>query len=725
MNNQKNVLFSLPGNIAKRVGYASSSDCLSQLSDIYPIDYFFACSVISMRYKNYSQNVFFEQTDALQQAFHLLIALSYAQRQGHGCLDIEAIAGQGLWRELDTSEATAKQGFDFFNIEKLQPILQIFLDIDQSRGDLVFETPYLYTARYWQYEKEIADYFSAHQSQNTLPSESSFSAIKVCAEKLWPLLFTKPSTKHADKYAIENGEENGEENCEENIDWQQVSVANSLLAQTSIISGGAGTGKTYTVARLLLSWLFINKIDKKECSLALTESSISVSNRPKLLLAAPTGKAAQRLNESILGEFRQLINKPGLAELVEQLTPMIEAKTLHRLLGLGMFGIEPRYDEKKQLDCDFLVVDEVSMIDVAMMAKLLRALPAHAKLILIGDANQLPSVESGGLLKDLVNQQDWRAPELLNVYSNARLYFLQKLIPNLPVSIDNSASVSTTIASKQYDNVTFLQRSMRSKGGIKTLANMVLSGQSKALGSFLSNYMIDSDKTKQQKQADISWCPDAYTDRQGLKKPIIERMAFHYNAVFDSSTALEALAHLKHYRLLSPTRKGPVGTEILNMELEHQLKKKFSHIERGSAYKGMPIMVVQNDYKLNLFNGDVGVIWTNEKGQLIACFDSAVSDSQVNQYSLTALPNYELVYAMTIHKTQGSEFSIVDIVLPNAIANCTSNYESQYLSMELLYTGITRAKQSIGLIASLPMLEKSVEQTSARHSGLKRKLSHL
>jgi exodeoxyribonuclease V alpha subunit len=385
------------------------------------------------------------------------------------------------------------------------------------------------------------------------------------------------------------------------------------------------------------------------------------------------------------------------------------------------------------------------MIDVAMMAKLLRALPSHAKLILIGDANQLPSVESGGLLKDLVDQKAWRNPTLSNVYSDERLICLKSLVPNLSVSIERLTTEHIGLASKQYDNVTFLQKSMRSQGKIKALADLVLAGRSQDLSRFLSKYTINleaaSKKNKsaensrliqnmgqsdsKQKPANISWYLDAYTERQGLKKQLIENIARHYHAVFESATAFEALSHLKQYRLLSPTKKGPVGTEILNMELERQLKKSFSHIELGHPYKGMPIMIVQNDYKLNLFNGDIGVIWTNEKGRLVAFFNNVTCDTQVTHYSLTALPNYELVYAMTIHKTQGSEFSIVDIVLPNTLANGASNYEGQYLSRELLYTGITRAKKGIGLIASLSVLVKSVEQASTRHSGLKRKIRTL
>ncbi len=697
------------------------------LADIQAIDYYFANNAILQRYERHSESAFFNDKESLAQLFHVLLALSYFQRHGHTCLSISAIAEKTYWSEVDATQnnealkqkdTSLKTGFVFANSQDLGDIIQRFISIVYSRKDIEWDEPNLYTARYASYENEVAQFFRGQQLNRLVSSDPEFAHLQQCADTLWPTLFPLKPTQ--------------------GMDWQKVSVANGLISQTSIISGGAGTGKTYTVARLLLSWLFT----QKKAGLG----------KAKLMLAAPTGKAAQRLNESILGEFTQLLGlkkQEQLAALIAELTPLVKAKTIHRLLGLGMHGIEPKYNEKKQLDCDFLVVDEVSMIDLAMMAKLLRALPKGAKLVLIGDANQLPSVESGGLLKDLVNQEIWRNAATMNdysrIYSGSHGRLLTELTPNLgsenfiKVNVETNKTGNTAVDQKtyHYNHVTFLQTSMRSQNDITHLAQFILQGQLKPFVSLLSQFKknnngakVDNAAAKQQlsllmDEPDapaITWLENAYTPSGTISAELLESIAQRYHGMFASRSANEAIESLKQYRLLSPTKKGRLGTEFLNTQIEQQLRKRFSHINVGQIYRGMPIMIVQNDYRLNLFNGDVGVIWPNEQGDLVACFPDPESSETHCAYSITSLPVFELVYAMTIHKTQGSEFEHIDILLPNNTSGTPLINNSQYLSRELLYTGVTRAKRSIGIIASLSVLNECIGKTSTRFSGLKRKL---
>jgi exodeoxyribonuclease V alpha subunit len=722
------MLFSLPSVVSKQIGYSTCTDCLLVLADIQAIDYYFANNAILQRYERQSESAFFNEKESLAQLFHVLLALSYFQRQGHSCLSISAIADKTYWSEIDAAQGNealkqkdtpTKTGFAFANSQDLGDVIQRFTAIVPSRKDIEWDEPNLYTARYINYENEIAQFFREQQLKCLVSSDPMFAHLQQCADTLWPTLFPiKPK---------------------QGMDWQKVSVANGLISQTSIISGGAGTGKTYTVARLLLSWLFM----QKKAGLG----------KAKLILAAPTGKAAQRLNESILGEFTQLLGlkkQEHLAALIADLTPLVKAKTIHRLLGLGMHGIEPKYNEKKQLDCDFLVVDEVSMIDLAMMAKLLRALPKGANLVLIGDANQLPSVESGGLLKDLVNQEVWRSAATLNdyssIYSESHVRLLTELRPSLgsenfqKVNVETNKTGNTDVAQKtyQYNHVTFLQTSMRSQNEITQLAQYILQGQVKPFVSLLSQCKkmnngaeVDNDSAKQQlsllmdepSAPAITWLENVYTPSGTINAALLAKIAQRYHGIFASRNANEAIEGLKQYRLLSPTKKGRLGTEFLNTQIEQQLRKRFSHINVGQVYRGMPIMIVQNDYRLHLFNGDVGVIWPNEQGDLVACFPDPESPETHCAFSITSLPVFELVYAMTIHKTQGSEFEHVDILLPNIAAGNANVNNSQHLSRELLYTGVTRAKGSIGIIASLSVLTECIEKTSTRFSGLKRKLS--
>jgi exodeoxyribonuclease V alpha subunit len=730
------MLFSLPSSIAKQTGYSSCSDCLLALHDIQSIDYYFANNAIIKRLEVDAENDFFNDQKSLEQLFHVLLALSYFQRQGHSCLDIAAIAEKTCWSEADVTQygssfnqqgAKLKAGFVFVSAAKLSDVIQRFETISPSRNDIQWDEPNLYSGRYANYENEVADFFKQQQTQFLVDSEPAFRSLKQCADELWPTLFPAKAGQ--------------------GIDWQQVSAANGLISQTSIISGGAGTGKTYTVARLLLSWLYTQKKDS--------------STRVKLMLAAPTGKAAQRLNESILGEFTQLLNsnkENQVMTLITDLMPMIQAKTIHRLLGLGMYGIEPKYNHKKQLDCDFLVIDEVSMIDLAMMAKLLRALPKTAKLVLIGDANQLPSVESGGLLKDLVNQTAWQDAAILGdysgIYSQSHKQLLSELLPGFAMNIrqnkmnadehseleaNSCASTNANNGNSIYCNhVTFLQKSMRSQNEITQLAQNILLGQLAPFAELLSGAKIDSEASNfdnKQTTAQLSlpitepetpvitWHEDAYTQAGTLKNTLLEQIAQRYACIFESRDVDQAIQRLKQYRLLSATKKGRLGTEFMNTQIEQQLRKRFSHIDVGQMYRGMPIMIVQNDYRLHLFNGDIGVIWSNEDGQLRACFPDPDMPETHQSFSFISLPAFELVYAMTIHKTQGSEFEHVDILLPNIVANNAMLHSSQHLSRELLYTGVTRAKQSIGIIASLPVLNDCIGKTSTRFSGLKRKLT--
>jgi len=722
------MLFSLPPAVSKQIGYATCTDCLLVLADIQSIDYYFANNAIMQRYEYEAEHEFFSDQQSLAQLFHMLLALSYFQRQGHSCLTISAIADQNYWSEADAiqnekalgqKETRIKTGFSFASSQQLSEVIQQFTEIVPSRKDINWDAPNLYTARYANYENEVARFFRDQQSKYLASSGDEFAHLQQCADSLWPTLFPiKP---------------------QQGIDWQKVSVANGLISQTSIISGGAGTGKTYTVARLLLSWLFTQKK--------------AGSGKAKLMLAAPTGKAAQRLNESVLGEFTQLlgVNKVDqVSALIDELMPMIKAKTIHRLLGLGMHGIDPKYNDKKQLDCDFLVIDEVSMIDLAMMAKLLRALPKDAKLVLIGDANQLPSVESGGLLKDLVNQETWRSAtassDYSKVYTQSHLSLLRKLAPDL-VSDDlqevnaemkGNSETEPVHRAYQYNHVTFLQTSMRSQNEITQLSQCILQGKQKPFLSLLSPFKSEnngSDGDNQQAIQQLSllmeepiapaitWHENAYTPNGTINVELLASIAQRYQGIFESRNADEAIAQLKQYRLLSPTKKGRLGTEFLNTQIEQQLRKRFSHINVGQIYRGMPIMIVQNDYRLNLFNGDIGVIWPNENGHLEACFSAPESLEPHVAFSITSLPVFEMVYAMTIHKTQGSEFEHIDILLPNIPTGDAALQNNQHLSRELLYTGVTRAKNSLGIIASLSVLKECIEKTSTRLSGLKSKLS--
>ncbi|MEQ3660425.1 MAG: exodeoxyribonuclease V subunit alpha [Glaciecola sp.] len=689
--------------------YRSSEHCMARLQGIEAIDYFFACQLLAPRFSKEqthdTSKVPLEKAQ-VQQIFHILLALSMYQRMGNSCLELNSIAGKVLWQNLGEGvvEVDESKGFTFGSVASLISDINAFLAQNTQRQDLVLQSEgktLLFTARYWHYEEEIATYFK--QNQQEFASGEALRQIRETVSEVWPLLFP-------DSHEVQA----------KNIDWQALAVLNTMLSKTSIISGGAGTGKTYTAARVLLTWLILQP--KQE----LVRADTSNTRHAKILLAAPTGKAAQRLEQSIDNELNQLEQHSPLVGACKQLRDMNQAKTLHRLLGISFQSIDAKFNENKKLDCDLLLVDEVSMVDIAMMAKLIRAMPTHAKLILLGDANQLPSVESGVVLKDLVSNYDASIVRS-NGYSARHIELLRTIAPHMNLEALNRRQNDEQ--AYLHDHVSLLQQTRRSEGVVKGFSDLILDVNTDsprallALTEMYDSHLVNShlDPASASTPASASKTKGlafysgeaAYTNAYELAPQLIMNMAANYKAMFFAGSALQALQSLTSYRCLTPTNTGVFGTQSLNYHIEKALVRQNCAVDINGIYQGLPIMVVQNDYRLGIYNGDVGIIWQDESQRLMAWFASA-NFTQIRRYSISSLPQYERVYAMTIHKTQGSEFEAVDLVLPTVF--------NDNLSRELLYTGVTRAKKRLNVISSKEILIKAIKNKGVRFSGLPDKL---
>ncbi len=441
-------------------------------------------------------------------------------------------------------------------------------------------------------------------------------------------------------------------------DFQKIAAAMALLKPLLVISGGPGTGKTHTVARIL----------------ALVQA---MAEQPlRIGLAAPTGKAAARLRESILRAGTTL--PPELARSLPD-----QAQTLHRLLGFRARGKGFRHNRGNLLHLDLLVLDEASMIDVVLMDALLQALPLTTRLILLGDQHQLASVEAGSLFADLCGPggQGWSGQ------LRHRLRELTRVeLP--PDQGKDSASPA--------DWVITLQTSYRfvDSSGIKTLARAVNSGDPAQLEPLFNAGATDLEFNHSRGRERETW--------------LAKRLVQGYRPITEAGSLEEAFAAMEGFRVLCGVRSGPAGVETVNDMAEKALARRGLIPPDTDWYRGRPLIIRRNQYQMQLFNGDTGLAWPDEQGQLRAWFKDA--DNQLRPFTPARLPEHDTAYGLTIHKAQGSEFDEVLLLLPEE--------PNRVLSRELLYTGITRARTRLILCADREILRIAVKQRIRRWSGL-------
>lgn len=415
-------------------------------------------------------------------------------------------------------------------------------------------------------------------------------------------------------------------------DWQKKAAEVALQKSLCIISGGPGTGKTTTVVKIL--------------GLLLQAAGIDL----RIALAAPTGKAAMRLQESV-AESMDGLDFPK--EIVEKIP--VGASTLHRLLGVRRNSPQFRHNADNRLPWDVIVVDEASMVDLAMMSKVVDALRPEARFILLGDKDQLASVEAGAVLPDCIR--------------------------SLPA------------------NTVELQKSYRFDTGIKTLALAIKGGDGEEAWSVLSDEKFDN----------VSLLRNSYFSYIG------EKYSAYMDRVYrvDTLGMREVFRAFAGFQVLCSTRHGRRGVNGVNAGIEKYLKIKGYDCSSDRWYAGRPILITANDYSLNLFNGDIGICLPDpEDGCMKVWFERG--DGRLKSCLPYRIPSCETVYAMTIHKSQGSEFREVVVILPED--------ESRLLSRQLVYTAVTRAKEIVQVVASKKILVYALQSDYPRYSGLSQML---
>ncbi|WP_411836053.1 exodeoxyribonuclease V subunit alpha [Pseudomonas chlororaphis subsp. aurantiaca] len=557
----------------------------------------------------------------------------------------------------------------------------VALAADQSeqarQRPLVLSGKRLYLRRYWAYERRIDNALRQRLAvQEETPAD--------LAERLGGLFGAAKATGP--------------------VDWQKLACALATRGAFSIITGGPGTGKTTTVVRLL----------------ALLQAPAVEAGKPlRIRLAAPTGKAAARLTESISLQVRSLSVDDSVREKIPS-----DVTTVHRLLGNRPGTRHFRHHAGNRLPLDVLVVDEASMIDLEMMANLLDALPVHARLVLLGDKDQLASVEAGAVLGDLCRDAEagWYSPQTrrwLEAVSGEQL-------------ADSGLQEDNTDTHPLAQQVVMLRHSRRfgEGSGIGQLARWVNQQQAEearrllAARSHADLYGL-SLKGEQDRALERLLLeghgdgPQGYRHYLSLlrgQRPPVE------TALEDprwTAWARDVLQAFDQFQLLCAVRKGPWGVEGLNQRITAALFKARLIESDQQWYEGRPVLMTRNDYGLGLMNGDIGIalkLPEHEGAQdgrrvLRVAFPRNDGQGGVRFVLPSRLNDVETVYAMTVHKSQGSEFAHTALILPEAL--------NPVLTKELIYTGITRAKDWFSLIEPRAgVFEEAVRRKVKRLSGL-------
>jgi len=490
------------------------------------------------------------------------------------------------------------------------------------------------------------------------------------------------------------------------LESQQIqALITSILQPFSVISGGPGTGKTTIV-------------------LSLLRALIRLGVEPtEVALAAPTGRAAKRMGESIAAGLSGLSTT---ASDTDHRMTEIEPTTIHRLLGARLHQDKHRYHANNWLPYRLVVVDEVSMVDLLLMNDLLQAIGPHTRLVFLGDQFQLPSVQSGAVLADLMPPVS-----MLSLNTQSFLDRLNQLWP------DNSQPMAThTPAVDEQlltNKVTILAVSKRCEPHIASLSEWVRRGdvqqfmsQVRPLDISISQppihwpeqggYWMNSSLTGPQLwyECCLSWLNRHWftsaTDEPNMAS-LLQQL--HWLKSMDDSntqTLLKGLFDLlKVQRILTLTHTGYTGTQAINQFVSRWLQQKLQVTGTTDCFHGAVIMIQRNDATLGLYNGDVGVVLETAPNQYQAVFETSEGFLDL---SVHLLPKYQLAYAMTVHKSQGSEFDQVLMPLIDQVDN-------PLMTREIIYTGMTRAKQAVVIYGSEESLQRAIEHKTSRHSGLR------
>ena len=562
--------------------------------------------------------------------------VSHAASEGHVCLDLSSVEGKTLMTDEPGTE-------DFFcpELQEWRKALDSCSVIGRpgAYSPLIMDDrSRLYLYRYWQYEKTLADDIRARVAGDI--AEIDVPRLKEGLSRLFP--------------KTHDGQ----------TDRQRMAAFVSVMKSFCVISGGPGTGKSTVIAKIMA---------------LILEQTNSIQMR--IALAAPTGKAAARLEEAINNGKQMLSVTDPIKEAI-----VAEASTIHRLLGTVPGSPYFRHNAGNPLPVDTVIIDEASMVDLALMSKLVQAVPPNGRLILLGDRDQLASVEAGAVLGDICD--------------TGRIHRRQGGMAD---------------PNRIQDCVVQLNKSYRfgTDSGIGALSRAVNKGDGKQALSLLkgSEYQDVGWKTVPTSPPGRSPAHRSTGAGNALHRALKEIIIQGYKPYLEAGDPMEIFHLFKRFRILCALRKGPHGVSTLNLLAEQVLREENLINPENRWYRGRPVLITRNEYNLGLFNGDIGIILPDPASDYDFRAFFLFPDGTLRKVMPIRLPEHETVYAMTVHKSQGSEFDKALLLLPDR--------HTPVLTRELIYTGITRARQSVEVWATERVFLEGVSRRTERASGLR------
>jgi exodeoxyribonuclease V alpha subunit len=565
--------------------------------------------------------------------------------EGNTCADLREISGKKLSDIFELEEGDTDHTLPSLEEWKEKLLASKTVGRPGEYRPLILDhMERLYLYRYWQYEDRLA------------------GMIKKMAGKTSRFYQEAPLSQEFDRLfpgELPQGE----------IDWQRVSSAAAMTGKITILSGGPGTGKSSTILKTVL---------------LLMKREEEAGRRIRVALTAPTGKAAGRLKEAIgefSGIFKEYTFPRGLSDNVQ---------TIHRLLGPQRGSPYFRYNAERKLPFDLVVVDECSMIDLPLMCKLFEALPESSPVILLGDKDQLASIEAGAVFADICDAgkehlHSSSLSEKIEAFSGTTLPEKMQLNKEPPLA----------------DSLFVLERSYRFTGesGIGMLSRLMKTGDARAAMDLLRGGKYPDCKYREMSVI------------ENIAPLLGKKAVAEYGGFLESASPDEALGNFSRFRVLTALRKGPWGVESINSLIENILRRQGLLKPYGQFYHKKPLLITRNDYRNMLYNGDTGIIFRDD-GELSAFFPG--QDRGLRKMNINMIPDHETSFAMTIHKSQGSEFDTILLIIPP--------FSSPLLTRELLYTGLTRARKSVEIWGAGDILKAAIENPVRRSSGLRESL---
>lgn len=564
--------------------------------------------------------------------------VSSYKRQGHICIDLSAMGGTHLPDEVSDISCPEADKW-VLELRKCTAVGEP----GEFKPMILDNKSRLYMHRYHEYQHKLVDSIKLRINEDI--NDINLLKLKKEIEQMFPV----PSIKEAQ-------------------DWQKVAAFTAITKRFCVITGGPGTGKTTTVVKIIALLL-----------------ALADHIKPRIALTAPTGKAAARLKEAIKNVGEEL----NIPKIIADAIP-VEVSTIHRLLGYIPDSPYFRHHAENQLPVDVVIVDEASMVDMALMSKLVQALAPQTQLILLGDEDQLASVEAGAVLGDICdtgNTHDFSVEFADNL----------KKMTGCELEIRKNKGTESGIC----DSIIRLEKSYRfgENSGISLLSRAINSGDGR----------LALELAKSSKHTNVRW--QQLPGHKGLASGIKDMVINGFGDYLRAKKHSDIFKWFERFRILCALRKGPFGSVAVNQLVEMILKEERLIDPEKVWYSGRPILMKGNDYRLQLFNGDIGVTLPDpESDNDLRVFFQGM-DGNLRKFHPLRVAEHETAYAMTVHKSQGSEFDKVLLVL--------SDRESPVLTRELLYTGITRARDVVEIWGNEDIFHTAVHNCTERMSGLR------